>query len=67
MISGHGVARGPLEIVVKCGSKAIIIRKAHILKSQVETVDGTVVHLLMRSVAAVHADDGRFVSVQLRE
>jgi hypothetical protein len=50
---------------VQHASEALVTRKSHIFQRLIETLDRPLVHLLVRSVAAVNPDDGGLITIPI--
>jgi len=62
VVTSHGRCRGPSEVVVKHPPKRHVFDESDVSHGLIEAGNRSAVHLLVPSVAAVHAHDRRLVA-----
>jgi len=65
MVARHRGVGCPRKVIVQRASEPIVAVKPGILQGLIETGNGSLVHLLVRSVAAVDPHDGRLITVPI--
>src|ERR1044071_10194112 len=63
MVTIHRGGRCPREVIVQHGFESLVAVESGIVQGLIETGDRSLVHLLVRAVAAVNPDDGRLITV----
>jgi hypothetical protein len=65
VVARHRGGGCPREVIVQRSSEALVAIKSGILQSLIETCDRSLVHLLVRPVAAVNPHYGRLITILL--